>query len=241
MEKSIIELDDYINLTDLDIVNKEFLDSIDKVPVECISEFHAYQHALNTPDNIGRGSGVTRNVIVLTHYANKNKRIRFGKELSLDDYSFIDKSKYWSDSPEYDNYFPKLKKLILGLPFDSIGRNVMVFNKGLSKGIIHYDVCGKLCKCRVGGKGGVKRNWENWRQEFIWLRLNKNKKLFVGMDEKYTFLKGNSCWFNTRFPYYHGAESSMKYTASVRIDGKFTREFREKLFGEGSTWETIKI
>ena len=51
-----------------------------------------------------------------------------------------------------------------------------------------------------------------------------------------TYIRGHSCWFDSQKP--HGTKSD-GYTISMRIDGKFKSEFRNKLFGKNSKWKTI--
>ena len=217
--KTLIELDEYLDLVDLDLINKEFLNSIDKVPKERMGDFEYGKdpsiYPLDDPDNIP----VKGILCFQLRQRNFNRKYHRPTDYSLyDDYYLIDKSKYWVDSLIYQ-HFPKLKQLISKMPFKGIGRTIVVFSKSSVKSVIHRD------------------HDENWRQEVIWLRLNKNKKLFVLENHKPIYIKGSSCWFDS-FKY-HGTESKDDYAVSVRIDGEFTQEFREKLFGKNSKWKTI--
>ena len=136
-----------------------------------------------------------------------------GVDMSTD-YFLIDKGEYWIDLPIYDE-FPKIKRMVNELPFEHTGRIMFVFSKNGEEIVTHFD-----------------HDFEEWRQEMIWIRLNDNKRFFV--DNIY--IKGNSCWFDSQKP--HGTKSD-GYTISMRIDGKFKSDFRNKLFGKNSEWKTI--
>lgn len=58
--------------------------------------------------------------------------------------------------------------------------------------------------------------------EFIWITEPNGKKLFVNNQET-----GNITWFNSFIP--HGTEVSNGVQWSIRIDGIFSSEFKEKL------------
>ena len=73
-------------------------------------------------------------------------------------------------------------------------------------------------------------------QEMIWIGLNDSKKLLVEDKGETIYLKGNSCWFDSQRR--HGTKSD-GYSVSIRVDGKWKSDFRNKIFGEGSEWETI--
>ena len=75
-------------------------------------------------------------------------------------YLLIDKSEYWVDLSIY-NKFPKLKSMVSNLPFKNVSRIFFMFNKESVKSEIHFD-----------------HNMEDWRQEFIWFRMNEAKKFW---------------------------------------------------------------
>jgi hypothetical protein len=143
-------------------------------------------------------------------------------------------SQCWKDSPNYD-YFPKLKRAISKMPFKEIARIFVVFSEYGDETIAHISHDGPA------------------RFEFIWLNLFGDKKMFVGnetqtfdwyknglceekiiksyldeSDDSAMLLKGISCWFDGSK--IHGTKSGDGLSASVRIDGEFTPEFREKVF-----------
>jgi len=132
------------------------------------------------------------------------------------DYFLIDKGEYWVDLPIYDE-FPKIKRMVNELPFEHTGRIMLIFSKNGEEIVTHFD-----------------HDWEEWRQEMIWIRFNNNKRIFV--DNIY--IEGNTCWFDSKKP--HGTESD-GYSISMRVDGKFKSDFRNKLFGKNSKWKTAHI
>ena len=134
------------------------------------------------------------------------------------DYFLIDKHEYWVDSPIYDK-FPKIKELVSKLPFEHTARIMLVFSKVGQEIVTHLD-----------------HEFDEWRQEMIWVSFNDLKKLFILENEKTIYIKGNSCWFNSKK--YHGTKTN-GYGVSLRVDGEYTSDFRKKLFGKDSKWETV--
>lgn len=134
------------------------------------------------------------------------------------DYFLIDKHEYWVDSPIYDK-FPKIKELVSKLPFEHTARIMLVFSKVGQEIVTHLD-----------------HEFDEWRQEMIWVSFNDLKKLFILENEKPIYIKGNSCWFDSKK--YHGTKTN-GYGVSLRVDGEYTSDFRKKLFGKDSKWETV--
>jgi hypothetical protein len=76
-----------------------------------------------------------------------------------------------------------------------------------------------------------------FKHKMIWISLNDAKKLFIMENNQPIYLQGSSCWFDSQKS--HGTKSN-GYSISMRIDGKFKSDFRNKIFGDGSEWQTIK-
>jgi len=134
------------------------------------------------------------------------------------DYFLVDKHEYWVDSPIY-NKFPKIKEMVSNLPFEHTARIMLIFSKVGQETVTHLD-----------------HDFDEWRQELIWVNFNDLKKLFILENEKPIYIKGNSCWFDSKK--YHGTKTN-GYGVSLRVDGEYTSEFRDKLFGKDSKWKTV--
>ena len=134
------------------------------------------------------------------------------------DYFLVDKHEYWVDSPIY-NKFPKIKEMVSNLPFEHTARIMLIFSKVGQETVTHLD-----------------HDFDEWRQELIWVNFNDLKKLFILENEKPIYIKGNSCWFDSKK--YHGTKTN-GYGVSLRVDGEYTSDFRKKLFGKDSKWETV--
>ncbi len=202
----IIELDKYLNL-DIEPLHEEFVNVVDTIPKKYWNMFYSNKDKTD-PESIFEEDSSEVKTIYLTDLID-------GVDMSTD-YFLIDKGEYWVDLPIYDK-FPKIKKMITNLPFEHTGRIMLIFSKTGKEIVTHFD-----------------HDFEEWRQEFIWIRLNTNKSIFV--DNIY--IQGSSCWFDSQKS--HGTKSN-GYTVSMRIDGKFTSEFRKKLFGKKSKWKTAHI
>ena len=98
---------------------------------------------------------------------------------------------------------------------------MIIFSKNGTEIVTHYD-----------------HDCKEWRQEMIWIGFSNDKKLFIAEKGETHHLKGNTCWFDSQKP--HGTLSN-GYSVSMRIDGKFKSDFRNKIFGEGSEWKTIQV
>ena len=202
MNEYLIELDKYLDLSGLEFVNEEFMNVVDTIPKKYWSQFYA------NPTKEGKFLKDSKDV----------NTIYLTKPQPKWDYFLIDKHGHWVDLVIYDK-FPKLKNMILNLPFKNTGRIFLIFSKKSEEITTHFD-----------------HKHDEWRQEIIWISLNNSKKLFVMKNGKPIYIKGSSRWFNSTKV--HGTESN-GYGVSVRIDGEFTEEFREKLFGD-TKWKTIK-
>ena len=189
--KFLIELDEHLDLSDLEDVSKEFIEVVDKIPKKYI-----------------RDGAFEDDDLCCIHPRN------LVNPEDWKDYGLVDKHEKWEDSTVYD-YFPKLRKLVLTLPFKNVSRIQIVFSRNGVEVSEHSD------------------HDENWRQEMIWLNLCGDKKIFV---EEFD-LKGNSCWFDNS--YVHGTKSGNGLSASLRIDGEFKVNFRKKIFND-MEWKTVR-
>lgn len=219
--ENLIELDRYLDLDGLESVNREFKETIGTISKKYWNIFYAGisgTNDLETRDieftfdtEVPKNSGD-----IYTLYL---KEFIDGHKTATDlDYLLIDKHESWVDLPIYEK-FPKTKNLISKLPFKNVARVCFLFMEKTGKSEIHFD-----------------HEDSNWRQEVIWIRLDTSKKFFLLENNQPIYIKGSSCWFNTKIP--HGSETN-GYGVSLRVDGEFTSELRKRLFGKDSKWETI--
>lgn len=140
-----------------------------------------------------------------------------------DNYFAINKSDdcVWTGD---EKHFPNLVRWIQDLPFASIGRILFFINEHLCPVVAHSDL-----KSSQQSKGYVANHPHGY--EFIWIRptVEEGKNFYI-LDEATGvkhYVKGRSCWFNS-FDI-HGADPSPTMTYSLRVDGRFTPEFKRKL------------
>jgi hypothetical protein len=68
---------------------------------------------------------------------------------------------------------------------------------------------------------------EDLCHEFIWMRTNFDKPFYMldpGTGEK-LYVSSHSAWFDT-VNQFHGADSTGGLSFSIRVDGRFTDDFR---------------
>jgi hypothetical protein len=191
-------------------LHTEFLNVVDTIPKKYWNMFYSNLDK-DDPEGIFEKDSPEVKTIYLTDVID-------GVDMSTE-YFLIDKGEYWIDLPIYDK-FPTIKKMVTNLPFEHTGRIMLIFSKIGEEIVTHFD---HECK--------------EWRQEFIWISLNDAKKLFIMENNQPIYLQGSSCWFDSQKS--HGTKSN-GYSISMRIDGKFKSDFRNKIFGDGSEWQTIK-
>jgi hypothetical protein len=208
---SLIELDDYLDLSDLESVNDEFSRVIDSLS-EQWGVFYAVSREVDD-----EGNYLKDNLEVRTLYLTK---LVDGIDESWDKYFLLDNSDYWVDNLDVSDKFPRLKKMISKLPFKNTARIFLIFTKKGCEIANHRD-----------------HPYDEWRHEMIWIRFSDAKKFFVLENNQPIYIQGSSCWFDSKK--IHGTETD-GYGVSLRVDGEFTDEFRKKLFGENSKWKTIQ-
>lgn len=129
-----------------------------------------------------------------------------------DSYFDLDKTEIWHPTV-YADEFALLMDFIRTLPFQATGR-MIIFYGDEGKAVpahrdhIETDIC----------------------HEFLWFRTNL-KKPFYMLNEKTgekQYVEGFSAWFDT-VNQYHGSDAFEGLSFSIRVDGKFTDEFRAKI------------
>lgn len=126
-------------------------------------------------------------------------------------------------TPE-SKFFPKtvewVKSLIDNNIFDNIGR--VIFFHRESDGIIfeHRDLDGDL---------GLQNGYTPHRNEFIYIRPNLKSPFYIWDPEekRKVYINSRAAWWNDQD--WHGGDKIIEQSYSLRIDGKFTEDFRKKL------------
>jgi hypothetical protein len=170
------------------------------------------------------------------NYQSRNKFTRFLKmALGAYDpyiYYFLWEEGSWDDRTaprkltEEAQFFPKtvqwVEDLITNGIFEHIGRVIFFHCEHGGVPFEHRD---------LGGHNGVweKDKYSSHRNEFIHIRPNTKKAMYLWDPESKdkTYLNTRAAWWNDQD--WHGGEAIMEQSYSLRIDGKFTEEFRKKL------------
>jgi hypothetical protein len=119
-------------------------------------------------------------------------------------------------------YFPNVVKWVestIGTIFEDVGRVIF----------FHCDHDGIPFEHRdLDAKTGIDVEYPH-RNEFIHIRPNTKKAFYLWDPEKKNkiYLNTRAAWWNDQD--WHGGERIMEQSYSLRIDGKFTEEFRKKL------------
>ncbi|HEX6123998.1 MAG TPA: hypothetical protein VFZ23_01370 [Pyrinomonadaceae bacterium] len=128
------------------------------------------------------------------------------------DYLDINRTHLWQLTSEAAE-FTLLMDFIHTLPFDSIGRVLLIYDEGGHSVPAHRD-----------------HKREDICHDFVWFRTNLRKPFYLlnhhtGVK---VYVSGYSAWFDT-VNQYHGSGAAEGLTFSIRVDGHFTREFRRKI------------
>ena len=129
-----------------------------------------------------------------------------------DSYFDLDRTDLWKLSRDASD-FQLLMDLIGTLPFESTGRMLILYDDEPREVPAHRDHV----------ETGV-------LHEFVWLRTNLQKRFYV-LDHRTgskKYLDGYSAWFDT-VNQFHGCEGCEGLSFSIRVDGRFTEEFRAKI------------
>jgi hypothetical protein len=126
-----------------------------------------------------------------------------------DNYYDLDRTELWAPAPDAA-LFPELMAFIATLPFAATGRMLIIYDESGRAVPAHRDHDeAELCT------------------EFIWLRTSKAKPFYMLNPEtgERRYVSGHSAWFDT-VNQFHGADAADGLSFSIRIDGRFTDEFR---------------
>lgn len=146
-------------------------------------------------------------------------------------YYFLWEEGSWDDrtaqrklTPEAE-YFPNVVRWVenmVGTIFQDVGRVIFFHCEADGMPFEHRD---------LDAKNGVFENdyYTPHRNEFIHIRPNTKKAFYLwDPDTKNkTYINSRVAWWNDQD--WHGGEQIMEQSYSLRIDGKFTEDFRKKL------------
>ncbi len=129
-----------------------------------------------------------------------------------DSYFDLDRTELWRPTPATSE-FALLMDFIATLPFKATGR-MLIMNDDVQRAVpAHRDhTAGDVC------------------HEFIWFRTNLSKPFYVlnpatGVKQ---YVESYSAWFDT-VNQFHGSDARPGLSFSIRVDGHFTDEFRQRI------------
>ena len=167
-----------------------------------------------------------------TNYKQRNKFTRYLKmAMGAYDpyiYYFLWEEGSWDDRTaarkltEEAEYFPNVVKWVeqlQGTVFEHIGRVIFFHCEADGIPFEHRD---------LDAKNGMNKTFAH-RNEFIHIRPDTQKAFYLWDPESKnkTYLNTCAAWWNDQD--WHGGERIMEQSYSLRIDGKFTEEFRKTL------------
>lgn len=129
-----------------------------------------------------------------------------------DSYFDLDRTELWHPTEQAAELAP-LMDLIATLPFESTGRMLVMYDDVPREVPAHRDhIDTDIC------------------HEFVWFRTNFDKPFYM-LDHRTgekQYVTSYSAWFDS-VNQYHGADAADGLSFSIRVDGKFTEEFRKKI------------
>lgn len=129
-----------------------------------------------------------------------------------DSYFDLDRTELWHPTA-YATEFALLMDFVKTLPFEATGRMLIIYDDARREVPAHRDhIETDIC------------------HEFLWFRTNLRKPFYMFNEQtnEKKYIDGYTAWFDT-VNQYHGSDAADGLTFSVRIDGKFTDEFRAKI------------
>jgi hypothetical protein len=135
--------------------------------------------------------------------------------------SWDDRTAHRKLTPEAE-YFPETVKWVenlVGPVFEDIGRVIFFHCEADGIPFEHRD---------LDAKNGMNQTFAH-RNEFIHIRPNTKKAMYLWDPETKdkTYINTRAAWWNDQD--WHGGEQVMEQSYGLRIDGKFSTSFREKL------------
>jgi hypothetical protein len=129
-----------------------------------------------------------------------------------DSYFDLDRTELWRPTVHAAE-FSLLMDFIATLPFQATGRMLIMYDNVARQVPAHRDhIETELC------------------HEFLWFRTNTKKPFFM-LNQKTgekKYVEGYSAWFDS-VNQFHGSDAYDGLSFSIRVDGKFTDEFRDSI------------
>jgi hypothetical protein len=129
-----------------------------------------------------------------------------------DSYFDLDRTDLWHPT-EAAEEFALLMDFIRTLPFRATGRILIMYDNIQREVPAHRDhIETEIC------------------HEFIWFRTNRKKPFYMLNHEtgEKLYVESYSAWFDS-VNQFHGSDPAEGLTFSIRVDGKFTDEFRSRI------------
>jgi hypothetical protein len=141
-----------------------------------------------------------------------SRMVALSRSRALEDYYDLDRTDLWEPTEEAQE-FAALMDFIATLPFAATGRIIIMYDDSGRAVSAHRDHDSRdLC------------------HEFIWFRTSFAKPFYMlnpDTGEK-LYVRSHAAWFDT-VNQYHGADASHGLAFSIRVDGRFTDEFRRQI------------
>jgi hypothetical protein len=141
-----------------------------------------------------------------------SKLVYLSKAAGEDNYYDLDRTDLWRPTADAEEFAP-LMDFIATLPFEATGRM-----------IIMYDFNGRPVSAHRD------HDSQDLCHEFVWFRTNMGKPFYMlnpATGEK-LYVRSHSAWFDS-VNQYHGADGGDGLSFSIRVDGRFSDEFRAQI------------
>jgi hypothetical protein len=141
-----------------------------------------------------------------------SRMIYLARSSRPDSYYDLDRTGLWRPTEACDE-FAELMRFIATLPFEATGRMLIMYDDAPRPVPAHRDHdAADVC------------------HEFVWFRTNLGKPFYMLNPEtgERRHVDSYSAWFDT-VNQYHGGDPRDGLSFSIRVDGRFTDEFRSRI------------
>jgi hypothetical protein len=141
-----------------------------------------------------------------------SRMVALSRSREREDYYDLDRTDLWEPTEDAEE-FAALMDFIATLPFAATGRIIIMYDDSGRAVSAHRDHdSADLC------------------HEFIWFRTSFAKPFYMLNPEtgEKLYVRSHAAWFDT-VNQYHGADASHGLAFSIRVDGRFTDEFRRRI------------